>query len=651
MSYLVLARKYRPQTFEELVGQEHVTRTLVNALESKRVGHAYIFSGPRGCGKTTTARLLAKALNCEKGPTAHPCNECAACKEISEGSSADDVMEIDGASNRGIDQIRELRDTVKYAPARCRYRIVIIDEAHQITDAGFNALLKTLEEPPPHAVFMMATTEAQKIPPTILSRCQRFQLKSIAPADTVRQLKKILAAEKIKAEDEALFEVARAAHGGLRDALSLLDQVISFSPEGVTARSIRDLLGLLPREKVREFAAVLRDGSPEKTLQAVQKASDEGFELGQLARDLLDYFHELLLWKNGVRGPETVDPAAAEKEAALYEEEDLERALQILARAAERLRRSESPRATFELACLDLSRKTVPVEEMLDRLEALEARLSSGGAVPLKKKIEITPPSSEKTPDEIRSDSNDQETVREEPVEARISVGATGSPFDELRGSGIIETASINSKPPPSSQPPTPSADMISPAAQSLQAGWPRVLEAVGMKKPSLEPFLALARPEFSAEGSLRILCRDDFQRSQISAQLALLTGLVQKEIGPYPVSCAVAAAPPRPTTARPATETSPFAPANPPRTAGSPEGRMPPPPVEDAEEASDDEAPPDEEEDSPVPKVPAAVLEENQAASTASAEDAGEIASLEPGIKLILDRFPGKLKKLDPVP
>jgi DNA polymerase-3 subunit gamma/tau len=279
MSYLVLARKYRPQTFGDLVGQEHVTTTLVNALQAKRLAHAYVFSGPRGCGKTTTARLLAKALNCVQGPTPTPCGACAPCVEIAQGASPDDVLEIDGASNRGIDQIRELRDTVKYAPARARYRVFIIDEAHQITEAGFNALLKTLEEPPPHAVFMMATTESQKIPGTILSRCQRFQLRSIAAPAIQAQLKKVLLQEGITVADDALSDVARAAHGSLRDALSLLDQVLAYAPNGASSADVRTLLGLLPQAFIRSFTAVLRDGSSEKVLQSIRQALDDGFDL------------------------------------------------------------------------------------------------------------------------------------------------------------------------------------------------------------------------------------------------------------------------------------------------------------------------------------------------------------------------------------
>src|SRR5215467_9161599 len=231
MSYQVIARKWRPQTFKDLVGQEHVTGTLANAIKNDRVAHAYIFSGARGVGKTTAARVLAKALNCVKGPTPTPCNSCDSCLRIAQGQELVDVLEIDAASNRGIEEIRELRENVRYAPARSRYKVYIVDEAHQITHDAFNAFLKTLEEPPEHAVFILATTEHHKIPTTILSRCQLFRFKRVSTEEIAAQLERILAQEKVSVEQPALVRLAKAAGGSVRDALSLLDQALAYASE------------------------------------------------------------------------------------------------------------------------------------------------------------------------------------------------------------------------------------------------------------------------------------------------------------------------------------------------------------------------------------------------------------------------------------
>ena len=571
MAYLVLARKYRPQSFDDLVGQEHIAKTLTNALEAKRLAHAYVFSGPRGCGKTTTARILAKALNCVKGPTASPCGECPQCRDIAAGSSTDDVLEIDGASNRGIDQIRELRDTVKYAPARSRYRVIIIDEAHQISKDGFNALLKTLEEPPPHVVFMMATTEAQKIPETILSRCQRFQVRAIAPADIVRRLKHILAREKIDLSDETLHEVARAGRGSLRDALSLLDQVLAFAPNGATAADVRGLLGLLPKEFVRGFAATLRRGDPAEVLQSVQKALEDGFDLSQLTEDLLERHHRLLLWRAGVRDDHAPDGAEMDAETRDLPLETLERAVAVLSRAVADLRRSESPRVTFELACLELAQDPVPVRELLERLDALEKSLAGGTPLP----------------------------PRATPAGRPAPSGATPAP---------APTA-----PPPSATPAAPASANVSGGAADLATAWVNAATAVGRAKPSLEGLLSAARPAWAAPGVLRVQCDNDFQKGQLATHERLWTEALQREVGPFTIQWAVA-----PLAARPATRPAP----------------APAPAPEPAEEAEvvDDAAP--EADEGPVVE--------------GGDEDARAQASQDPGLRKVLEKFPGKVRRVE---
>lgn len=376
MSYLVLARKYRPQTFEDVVGQNPVSQTLLNALETGRVAHAYIFSGPRGVGKTTTARILAKCLNCVKGPTKTPCNECDACISISQSNSTDDVLEIDGASNRGIEQIRELRENAKYAPAKSRYRIFIIDEAHQITKDAFGALLKTLEEPPAHVVFMMATTEVQKIPAPILSRCQRFSLRPISATSVFEHLKQICAKEKIKVEDAALADIVRFVEGSMRDALSLLDQALVFSPKGITSQTVRELLGLLPTDIIHQFADRIQAGDPAEILKAVHAAVEEGVDLTQLAKDLQNFYHTLLLNKAGVEDAFKVEGKKTKQDAAAYEFPTLERNIRLLAKTLDDMRHSEAPRAIFEISALRLAQKTVDPRELIERLE----KISSGSS-------------------------------------------------------------------------------------------------------------------------------------------------------------------------------------------------------------------------------------------------------------------------------
>jgi DNA polymerase-3 subunit gamma/tau len=637
MSYLVLARKYRPQTFEELVGQEHVTTTLVNALEAKRIAHAYIFSGPRGCGKTTTARLLAKALNCAKGPTTKPCGTCPQCVEIATGNSPDDVLEIDGASNRGIDQIRELRDTVKYSPSHSRYRIYIIDEAHQITEAGFNALLKTLEEPPAHAVFMMATTDAQKVPATILSRCQRFQLRSIPPAMIQKQLEEILAKEKIKSDAEALAEVSRAAHGSLRDALSLLDQVIAYSPDGFTAKDIRSLLGLLPQERVREFAAVLRDGAPDRVLQAVQKATEDGFDLFQLAHDLLEYWHVLLLLKSGVDTRHLSDRADADKDGGAYGLDDLERNLQIVSRCGEQMRRSESPRVTFELACLELGKKSQSVDDLVDRLESLERSLRAGAGPdlsPLKKNFDVggASPLFRSTASPAGTSSPFRSTAGASPLSHSTAKAVTVEP---PRAPALAEPAAslrtAVSPPVPIIPPrptPTPAAVAVEPkrdevSPDQVRGAWLKMLEEVGGRKPSLEPLLTGARWNVKPGNVLEVFCRDEFQRHQIASNLLLVREGLQKHLaGAVTVQCLVETA----------------APAAPPSAPGSS--------TDDAEgteivesEDGDDVATVDTGGDGPA-----------ETATPASAAELlpAELMDLDPGLKKVMDRFPGRIRKIE---
>lgn len=376
MSYKVIARKYRPQTFAEIVGQQHVTRTLANAIQSNRVAHAYIFSGVRGVGKTTAARILAKALNCAKGPTAEPDNTCDACREISAGTSLD-VLEIDAASNRGIDQIRELREMVRYAPASSRYKVVILDEAHQLTDEASNALLKTLEEPPERVIFILATTRAEDLVETIKSRAQLFQFRSLAFQEIAGEIERIAKAEKLTIEPGAIAVLARAAEGSLRDGLSLLEQAIAFGGETITDAQVRELLGVVAESVLDELVEAIATQSAERALALVHRLIADGQNLQHFCREAIRHFRNLLVTRvcgsdsDLIVAPADERPRLADQ-AARFSEEDLTRFFNLLLETDDDLRRKPDPRLHLELGLLRLinAQRLAPLEEVLAELRS-----------------------------------------------------------------------------------------------------------------------------------------------------------------------------------------------------------------------------------------------------------------------------------------
>lgn len=381
MPYIVLARKWRPKSFDELIGQSHITTTLKNSISYERVAHAYLFAGPRGIGKTSCARIFAKALNCEHGPTPTPCNKCSNCIETNELRNLD-VIEIDGASNRGIDEVRQLRENVKFSPSKSRFKIYIIDEVHMLTEAAFNALLKTLEEPPLHVKFIFATTQPYKVIPTIISRCQRFDFKRISVSGIASKLNLICKAEGIKIKDEAIFAIAKAAEGSMRDAESILDQLASFSQDELTVENINSLLGLVGQNILFEAADIILKKDPRQALKLIDRLVNEGKDIAQFLIELIGHFRNLLIAKVGKDLKDLIDLSAQtideiSNQSKNFSIEELLYILNILTRTQFAVGRSDIKRIPIEISMVRLAKRDslVSLEKLLEEVKDLEKRI------------------------------------------------------------------------------------------------------------------------------------------------------------------------------------------------------------------------------------------------------------------------------------
>lgn len=386
MAYQALYRVYRPQSFQDVVGQRHIIKTLQNALVLEKFSHAYLFSGPRGTGKTTAAKILAKAVNCEHAPVSEPCNECATCRGITDGSISD-VIEIDAASNNGVDEIRDIRDKVKYAPSAVRYKVYIIDEVHMLSIGAFNALLKTLEEPPPHVIFILATTEPHKIPLTIISRCQRFDFKRISPDDIVYRMKEVLISEDVNVADEALYEVAKASEGGMRDALSLLDQAISYSENEVTLDDVLSITGAVSHTFMLQIVRSIAEKNLVSALHAIEQLIQNGKDPVRFLEDLIFYYRDVLLYQSSSEMEHLMEKAVVSEEfkelASQLPAEGIYSIINQLNQTQQEMKWTNHPRVLLEVALVKLAqssskKKTVASEEddLLQKVKMLEAQVN-----------------------------------------------------------------------------------------------------------------------------------------------------------------------------------------------------------------------------------------------------------------------------------
>jgi DNA polymerase III subunit gamma/tau len=566
VSYLVLARKYRPQTFEDLVGQGHVAKTLANAIAQGRIAHAFLFTGVRGVGKTTSARLLAKCLNClgdpdapapAAGPTATPCNKCAACKEIAAGTDID-VQEIDGASYNGVDEVRRLQEGLSFRPARDRFKIYIVDEVHMLSNQAWNAFLKTLEEPPPHVKFIFATTEVHKVPVTILSRCQRYDFKLIATQTIAARLREVLGRENVVAEDGAISVLAREAAGSMRDAMSLVDQVIAFSGDNLTADDVTRVLGVADRTILHELATALVTGDAPAALKVVDRLTQQGFDLGHVARDVLRHLRNLVVAKIcGEGGRELLDLADEEVAdilalASSAEQDDLLRLYQGFSRGFDEIARSGQPRTALEMTLVRLARRPplLPLDELLARLGDLEKRLqappppSPGGAPPSAGRGGGGSGVGRSVGAATGSASASSSAFFAPP--AWVDAPMSSSPLAErTRGSLALADAPapfVELHPPP--RPPAPPAPLLPPPAARLPApvapppplapadleAWRTILDRVRTARPVLASILEHASPvEVSAERVLLGYSPGDFLGQQAAEEDAAL--LLQREV------------------------------------------------------------------------------------------------------------------------
>ncbi|MEK7868380.1 MAG: DNA polymerase III subunit gamma/tau, partial [Candidatus Omnitrophota bacterium] len=479
MGYLPFARKWRPQDFDEIVGQEHITTTLKNAISMDRLHHAYLFTGPRGIGKTSTARIFSKALNCEKGPSIKPCNACILCKEITSGSSMD-VIEIDGASNRGIDDIRNLRETVKFSPSKGRFKIYIIDEVHMLTTEAFNALLKTLEEPPMHVKFIFATTEPHKVLPTILSRCQRFDFRRIQIKDIIAKLREVAKLENLNIDEDAFLYIGKASDGSMRDAESILDQIASFGKGKVHLKDVIESLGMIDQETLFRSAELVINKDTKTSLHLVDEILNSGKDTKQFLLEFLEHFRNIMLVKSGIESDDIIclpkdSIDRIKKQAGLLTQGDIFYIISVISNGLKMIKQLLPERIVFELSMIKLASR-----ESITSIEEILSKLQGAG-------------------------SNVNETPKPQPVQAHIQKSEVKPILQEKSFFKKILPVSENTKNPETPGPIQDSSAHTSIDIARVKDAWPILVKAMAVKRMSISSYLAEGEPD-SVKGNTIII-------------------------------------------------------------------------------------------------------------------------------------------------
>jgi len=521
MAYVVTARKWRPMVFEDVIGQSHVTTTLRNAITTNRLSHAYLFSGPRGIGKTTTARILAKAINCLHPKESNPDNACEICTEITEGRSVN-VFEIDGASNRGVEDVRNLRDAIRYGPASGKYKVYIIDEVHMLTKEAFNALLKTLEEPPPYILFIFATTEVHKVPLTILSRCQRFDFRRITIEEVISRLKFIAKEERITIDNDTLFVIAKKADGSMRDAQSLFDQIVSFCGDNVTAEQIAQMLNIVDQEVLFRVTELIRAKDAKGMLDLVEEIIGRGYDLREFLVGLSEHLRNMLVVLAGSANLiEASEPFKHhyQKDASLFAEADLLRLLKVTAETMTALRWSQQPRYTLEIGLLQMVKmdSSVQIEQLLAQLDELRKKVNGehAGKVPLfESKVHAGIIKSTSVEGNPRPDQREKPSqTASEPISAYRQ---TANPKN---------VTALQSRQQPEANP-------LSLSIEDASRGWSTVIEEMCKHRIAVGSMLSETAPVQVSENTLRIGCPDDYHLDAFKRNREYISGLAQKIYG-----------------------------------------------------------------------------------------------------------------------